>query len=216
MNNQTYEDYIRSILGYDNYNTSGYTFNNQYDYQYNNAYQQNYDNNRMNEELEECYPEIYKIVYPMVRKACSGINQTINRDLVEMMTDEIYSAVEAREEVQVNISLTNSTGQNNRASNNMNTKNLNSEKQTEVKISQTENREDRVENRRRRPNNNIRDIIKILILRELLGRPGLGNTRPPRPPHRPIFPGRPGRPGGPNNNMRPPMMPRFYEDIYEV
>lgn len=216
MNNQTYEDYIRSILGYDDYNTSGYNFNNQYDYSYNNTYQPNYSNNRINEELEECYPEIYKIVYPMVRKACSGANQTINRDLVERMTDEIYSAVEARDEVQVNISLTNNTGQNNRSSNNMNTKNSNTEKKAEVKLSQTENSEDRGESRQRRRNNSIRDIIKILILRELLGRPGIINPRPPSRPHRPFFPGGPGRPGGPNNNMRPPIMPRVYEDIYEV
>lgn len=213
MNNQTYEDYIRSILGYDNYNTLGYSYNNQNEYSYNNAYQPNYSNNRANEELEECYPEIYKIIYPMVRKACSGVNQTINKDLIERMTDEIYSAVEARDEVQVNISLTNNTGQNNRSSDNANTKNQNKEKKAEVKISQTENREDRGENRQRRQNNNIRDIIKILILRELLGRPSLGNPRPHRPPHRPFFPG---RPGGPNNNMRPTMMPRFYEDMYEV
>ena len=77
-----------------------------------------------------------------------------------------------------------------------------------------ENLKDKPENRgedRQLRNRGLRDLIKILIIRELLGRPG---HRPPRPPVRPPFPG--GRPGmppqGPN---RPPMMPRNIYDIYE-
>ena len=68
-----------------------------------------------------------------------------------------------------------------------------------------EKQKEEVENRNIRRNNGIRDLIKILILRELLGIPH--NPRPPMPPRRPPFP------GGPNG--RPPMRPRFYEDIYE-
>ena len=78
------------------------------------------------------------------------------------------------------------------------------------------------ETRSPRPvNRNLRDLIKILLLRELLNRPG---NRPPVRPPRPPFPGGPGRPpfpGGPGPGrppMRPPMMPRGLEDynIYEV
>lgn len=72
------------------------------------------------------------------------------------------------------------------------------------------------ENRASRPNNYLlRDLIKILILNQLLGRP-----QPPRPgPGRPPFPGpgplppRPPFPGGPGP-VRPPMppQPRDYND----
>lgn len=50
-----------------------------------------------------------------------------------------------------------------------------------------------------RRNNILRDLIKILILNQLLG----GGNRPPRPPHHP----RPPFPGGPGHNPRPPRPP---------
>ena len=66
-------------------------------------------------------------------------------------------------------------------------------------------------------NRGLRDLIRILLIRELLGRPIFpGGNRPPMPPRppRPPFPGGPGnRPG-----MRPPISPRSFEndfDIYE-
>ena len=52
------------------------------------------------QELEKCYPEIYQIVYPMVQKACAENRGEITRELVDRLTDEIYSAVEDRELVQ--------------------------------------------------------------------------------------------------------------------
>ena len=79
-------------------------------------------------------------------------------------------------------------------------------------------REDRgIENRgedRQFRNRNLRDLIKILLIRELLGgirNPGRPPMPPPRPPMRPPFPGGPGRPPfgpGPRPNNR-------YYDIYE-
>ena len=73
--------------------------------------------------------------------------------------------------------------------------------------------EDR-EHRRFRRNRTLQDLIRILILNQLLG----GNFRPPRP--RPPFPGGPGPgprppfPGGPGPNPRPPMRPReIYGDM---
>ena len=56
------------------------------------------------------------------------------------------------------------------------------------------NKEDKGEDRQIRRNTNLNDLIRILILRELLGRPGFPGGRPPRP--------RPPRPP-----MRPPMGP---------
>ena len=65
-------------------------------------------------------------------------------------------------------------------------------------------------------NRNLNDLIKILIIRELLGKPGGGGIRPnPMPPGfrpRPPFP-----PGG-RPPVDPPPQPRGYfeyNDIYE-
>ena len=193
MYNQSVEDYIRSIIGY-----SDMPNNNTFSNNYNDTYQYNYPNqNNRNIELESLYPETYKIIYPMVKKACNNINGNINETVIETITDEIYSAFENQEEIRVNISLTNATEQNRSESTSI------SKKST---VNVEEKQKEEVENRNiLRRNNGIRDLIKILILRELLGRPH--NPRPPMPPHRPPFP------GGPNG--RPPIRPRFYEDIYE-
>ena len=152
MYNESYEEYIRSILGYEPRNTIEKD-------KYNEIYEQiSYDNstNRDNE-LEECYPEIYKIVYPMVQKRCNNRKERINNEDIENMTDEIYFAVE----------------QNNR-----------NRRQT------------------RQINRGLRDLIKVLLIRELLNRPGI--------PNKPLFPMHPPFPG-PRPPMRPPIRPRTDE-----
>ncbi|MCI8273250.1 MAG: hypothetical protein HFJ55_04115 [Clostridia bacterium] len=164
MNEISYEEYMRNILGYKP---------REMDYQ--DTYDMDYmfdtmDNQEM--DLQECYPEIYKIVYPMVQKACIQNTRAIDRDLVDNITEEIYFAIEDNE------------------------------------ISE-ENREQEDRQKRIR-NNTLNDLIRILILRELLGGPGFPGRppirppmppRPPRPPHRP--PVRPPRP--PHNQPgRPP------------
>lgn len=199
MYNETYEEYIRSILGYPYTNNVSPTYNSIYEYN-NNEYYPDLPNTMQNSELEECYPEIYKIVYPMVKNACSRNTKQLTKDVIEEMTDEIYYSLEAttEEPINVNINLNNSvrktstSGPENRAN-------------ITVKEVSENKKEDRSSN-----NSGIRDIIKILLLRELLGRPGGGGfpgNRPPfRPNPRPPFPGGPGRPG--YLPPRPPIMPR--------
>ena len=193
MFENSYEEYIRSILGY---SQTQDTMTN-YPYSPVNMQTTNYGQNQTNSELEDCYPEIYKLVYPMVRKACSSNTQPVTRELIENLTDEIYFSIEGNDnEVNININLTNQVQKN--------TENRNISK-PEVKMSEAK------ENRSPRPiNRGLRDLIKILLLRELLNRPYFPGNRPPiRPPF----------PGGPGNNPRPPMMPRAYgndfNDIYE-
>ena len=67
---------------------------------------------------------------------------------------------------------------------------------------EVENRNVDAENKRSPRNNNLRDLIKILLIRELLGRPH--NHFPPSPPHHPRPP------------MRPPIMPRNYQPFYDI
>lgn len=160
MNDSIYEEYMRSVLGYQPMN--------------HNTYDMNYDNWEMpdmtamntiqTQELENCYPDIYRIVYPMIQKACNQNTRPITRELVDSMTEEIYSAIEDREMLE----------------------NRNKEE------SSTKSTEDRQVVR----NQGLNDLIRILLLRELLGRPGF-----------PGFPGRPPRPRPPRPPMRPPMGP---------
>jgi len=211
MNQQSYEEYIRSILGYPNINSNDYVI-------YNNNLNAVPDRqNTDNVLLEECYPEIYKIVYPMVVKTCRNCTQPITRELVENMTDDIYRAVEPNE-IDINITLNNevnNTIQNNNSHNTTNFNNIRREANRQSNSVKKE-QENRGEDRQFR-NRNLRDLIQILLIRELLGRPGIPYQRPPFPrPPRPPFPGGP----GPGQGPRPPIMPRGsaeyqYPELFE-
>ena len=198
MYDNQYEEYIRSILGYPN--MANMNQNPIYPNEYSNSSQVNMIN-----DLEDFYPEIYKIIYPMVKKACDGNMGANSREEIEQMTDEIYSALEDSNQINVNINLGNtvSTTNTNRTQNRNEMvkeefQKKNSEKQD------TENRNADIETRRSPRNNNLRDLIKILLIRELLRR--RHNNFPPRPPHN-----RPQRPP-----MRPPIMPRNYQPLYDI
>lgn len=191
MYNESYEEYIRSILGYPNYNNRTDRPENNCQYM-----SMNMESNERNAELEACYPEIYKVVYPMINKACSNITKPITSDLIDELTNEIYSSIETDNEINLTINLTNeisSTG---------NRSVPNKTKAEKIQENRGEDRQFR--------NRGLEDLIRILLIRELLGRPGRFPTH--RPPMRPPFPGRPG--GG-----RPPIMPRDFNDfsnIYEI
>ena len=99
------------------------------------------------DDLERMYPEVYRVVYPMVCFACDNIRTPITEEMVDMMTDDIYDRVEADGRINIDISV-------------------------EVRNTQA-NSEDEQETRQRRPrrrNRFLRDLIRILLLRELLGR----------------------------------------------
>ena len=170
MNYQNYEDYMRSVLGYVPNTYYGENKPNYISEQVSNII----------EEKNELYPEIYKVVYPIVCKACDdNQNAEITEDLVENMTNIVYTNIEVGDvEVSGNQSqqiipeLKNGDVINPRAK---------LQPQRETRTPKTNNQL-------------LRDLIKILILREFFDR-----RRPPRPP----FHGRPG-PG------MPPPMPRYY------
>lgn len=184
MNDSIYEEYMRSVLGYQPMNNY-YT----YDMNFENWEMPNMSamNNLQIQELEKCYPEIYRIIYPMVQKACIQNTRPITRELVDSMTDEIYFAVEDREMAE------------NRGNN---------EKTAKSSTQVAENRQTIIRNTR------LNDLIRILILRELLGRPPRPPMRPPRPPMRPPM-------GPPRPQPRPGMVPfnrnvySEFEDLYE-
>ena len=110
MNDSLYEDYMRSVLGYQPMNN------------YQNTYDMNYDNLDMStiptsatvptmanmqtipsmsamsniqiQELENCYPDIYRIIYPMIQRTCERNTRAITKEAIDSMTDEIYFAID--------------------------------------------------------------------------------------------------------------------------
>ena len=117
-----------------------------------------------NEEMENCYPEIYRIVKPMVKSTCQMYsNQRITKEIVEEMTMKIYTNIETQE-------------------------NRENETQRPLKngdvINPNAKRENRG-NREERPNYILKDLIKILLINELIGNKPNNNYRPgmaPPPP----------------------------------
>ncbi len=196
MYDNQYEEYIRSVLGYPS--TANMNQNQMYQNEYSNPSQIS-----MRNDLEDFYPEIYKIIYPMVQKACER-NMTANsREEIEQMTDEIYLAIEDNNQINVNINLGNTISTTNM--NRMQNRNEISKEEIQKKNSEkqeVENRNIETESRISPRNNNLRDLIKILLIRELLRR--RHNHFPPRPPHNPRPP------------MRPPIMPRNYQPLYDI
>ncbi|MCI8654993.1 MAG: hypothetical protein HFJ48_03860 [Clostridia bacterium] len=214
MYNNVYEDYIRSMIGrntaipandYSNCGNNMYN-GNIYENDIYGSYE--FDNNFMNAQmlnpvntnfnLEECYPELYRLLYPMIQKVCMKCTRSLSKDVINEMVEEVYSNFVGNEGelTQININLSNEVG----ISKSTTTSNVQTNRDTSVTDTRTntslnrnnnsiksvdKKNEDRSENRQARQRNPIlNDLIRILILRELLGRPG-GNVRPPigRPPH---------------------------------
>ena len=195
MYDNQYEEYIRSVLGYPS--TTNMNQNQMYQNEYQNPSQIN-----MRNDLEDFYPEIYKIIYPMVKKACEGNMGANSREEIERMTDEIYSAIEDNNQINVNINLGNTVSTTNSNTQNRNEIHKEGVQKKSSEKQEVESRKMETENRRSPRNNNLRDLIKILLIRELLGRPH--NHFPPRPPHTPRPP------------MRSPIMPRNYQPLYDI
>lgn len=173
MDYQSYEDYMRSVLGYNTGNIYANTYNPMNDYYYDMT---TFYTNTNSEALNEFYPEIYKLLYPMVCKICNqNTHREITKDLIDRMTDEIYINFEAEERPPQN---------------NM---------RTQLKNGDVRNpnvKEPEVRQTQGGRNFLLRDLIRILILREL-GRPNRPQFpgRPPMPPTRP--------PMGPGGNQPP-------------
>lgn len=169
MDYQNYEDYMRSVLGYSPYVQNNYTYTDEQEdvYNYSNDVMPNIQHA---EDLNEFYPEIYKMIYPMVCKACNiNSNKELTKDLLNQMTDEIYINIEPEQETREQVPLKNGDVRNPNAK---------------------EPKPDKKETRQ--TNFLLRDLIKILLLREW-GKP----VRPPFPPN--------GRPP-----MGPPPRPRYF------
>lgn len=172
-----FEDYMQNLLG-----TNFYPYPNTYDVNFRNTgccnqadnYEQ-YDYSDRN--IEKLYPDIYKIVYPMVQKACSKVVRPVDEDLIEELTKDVYNNIEAGDIINVNINVDNDNTVNK----------VNSRTNSSYHNKVVESVENRLAEDRQIRNTLLSDLIRILLIRELFGRPG---NRPPMPrPPRPPFPG---------------------------
>ena len=134
------------------------------------------DTNCMNDSnLEELYPDVYKKINPLVCKQCNTNTMPITQEILEQMVDNVYNSIEVDLKIETNTKL-------------------------QVNVSNGVRQQ---ENRTRQSNNTLRDLIKILILKELIDR-GRFPNRPPFHGRPPMLGPRPPFPGGP----RPPFPPQ--------
>ena len=186
MNDMSYEEYMKNVLGYQNPSLPS-----TYDVDYGNTYNITTISNVQNQELEKCYPDIYKLVYPMVKKACLQNSRILTKELIDEITDDIYFSIED-DQIEENRESKDSKENSN--------------------IKETDKKEDR---HRKIRNPILNDLIKILLLREVIGRPGHYGRPPfPRPPRPPMGP----RPPRPPMRYGDEQLSNFYNgenDLYE-
>lgn len=157
-----YENYMRSVLGYPNYqeevSSTYFPYRNSNDFQEESKY-------------ENMYPEIYRILKPMIRKICdTRAYNEITEELVESMTNEIYRNIESEiDVVNVNVTTENEYHRSNNQGRSGNTKITTEGKENETRACCS--------------NPMLKDLIKILLLNQII------NNKPPRPNRpRPPFP----------------------------
>ena len=222
-----YDDYMQNLLG-ENYSPYQFTYEpmarntnyynqledcDQYNYDYNydfpfNCRQPNCYSRNLAMDIENMYPEIYKIIYPMIQKACMQNNRPITEEVLDEMTSDIYNNIEADNIVNLNVDVVNNRNEKNSVQHNPHqtieaNESRNSQANTKNVTTSVQNRE------YRQMNNPIRDLIRILLIRELIG--GRPSPRPPRPfpPGPGPFPPRPPRPPMPGNPPPRPPRPRY-------
>ena len=206
MYDRYYDEYMRNVLGngYMSDYRGTYAMMPQDLYGMNTYMQNEIPESQMTEEeLEECYPDIYRVVYPMVKKMCLRNTKPITKKLIDDMVNEIYVNTEPNDSININVNVGNTSKINN-VSSDRDIKSVTS--RPEVKSEVRDVRSDSRQKETRQRNFLLNDLIRILVLRELLDRPGIPGNRPPqRPPMRPPYP-----------DPRPPMRPRGYETNYDL
>ena len=143
MDYQSYNDYMRNTLGYSSMNCPNSCMNMPSPYQ--NMFP-------LSDDLERMYPDTYRVVYPMVVSACNMVSMPVTEEMLDRMTDDIYdrAAMDSRINIDINI-----------------------EVETREEDANSGDRQMTSLSRPRRPrrrNRFFRDLIRILLLRELLGR----------------------------------------------
>ena len=98
------------------------------------------------QDLEGMYPDIYKVIHPMVAMAASNINMPVTEEWLGAIVDNIYDRLEA--DGRINLGM-----------------NFNMETDVDSRYPRPRHRD-----------RHLRDLIRILLLREIIG-----GRRPIRP-----------------------------------
>ena len=141
---------------------------------------QNMFGNNTGQGLNSLYPSLYRIIMPVVSRVVSNSNfQFLNEDTLSNMVDTVYNIVEGQIEydnempsvssqsasMQSNTSSSNNTNSSNNSNTNTSSSSTNTRTSENRQVTNTQ-----TSNRSNRNDNLLRDIIKILILREILSR----------------------------------------------
>lgn len=123
-------------------------------------------NNGMIQNLSNLYPSIYRIINPVAARVVSNNNQPITEDSLNNMTDTVFNIVEGQidigEENNTRMTITeNQINSNTNSNSNLqNTKAVDSSNRQNKPANFASNRNETL----------LRDIIKIIILKNLLSR----------------------------------------------
>lgn len=126
-------------------------------------------NNMPIQNLSNMYPSIYRILNPVISRIVSNNNQSISEDLLNNMTDTVFNIVEG----QIDLGEDYETQGNNRTDNqsiNANSSNNNSSNRGAETTRQNSQNPQTSNARHNRNDSLLRDLIKILIIKELLSR----------------------------------------------
>lgn len=125
--------------------------------------------------LNNLYPSIYRILTPVVSRVVLNNNQPITDELLNNMTDTVFNIVEGQidlsdDQAQGNNRSDNQSINANSSSNNSNNNNSN----RTAESARLNNQNIQTSNARHNRNDSLlRDLIKILIIKELLSRNGI-------------------------------------------
>ena len=176
MYNNVYQDYINSILGTTPINQVNFENNNKVIR--NSYYRFPTNTNSSQNDLTMLYPEIYKLLNPMIQSACMRYTSPLTEKALDDMVEDIYSHFTTEDATIININLTNNIKGGSATNKNATTSSANTNSLTKntSPASSNANTTSKDQPAVQSANSNIlRDLIKILIIKELISRQ---NTHP--------------------------------------
>ena len=163
---QNYDDYMRDVFYFNQMP------NQNWGYPYNNGYNAGIPmgmnpNSNMNQNLNNMYPSIYRIVQPVVSRVVTGNNYGyMTEDNLNSVVDTVFNIVENDVMENSSTSESSSINQTQRTANTNSTGNSNS---ANPSISNPVTSSRSAENNQC-SKNLLKDLIKILVIKEILNR----------------------------------------------
>lgn len=120
--------------------------------------------------LSSLYPSVYRIINPVVsRVVANSNNQVITEDSISNMVDTVYNIVEGQVDIDSGTTTQRNTQMENQTTSNSSS-NINSNTSSSNRTSETNRQTTQTTSRNNRNDSLLRDLIRILIIKELLSR----------------------------------------------